>query len=119
MVSSFYIIHKEFKAGSALKCWDTAYAAISPEEDYDDYVISNKAEGFYNHSSNAITKDGPIYCIWEVKEGISTEEFQKFIDGRSVPGFGIDSLMNICKSIDISLMNGQTPYPRVFYKQLS
>ena len=54
-----------------------------------------------------------------MKEGISAEEFQKFIDGPSVPGFGFDALMNIYKSIDTSLMNGQTPYPRVFYKQLS
>ena len=49
-------------------------------------------------------------------EVISTEEFQKFIDGLSLPWFGIDALMNICKAIDISLMNGQTPYPRVFHK---
>ena len=83
MVTSFYIIHKEFKAGSALKCWDTAYAAIAPGGGYDDSVIANKAKGFYNHSSNAITKDGPIYCIWEVKEAISTKEFQKLIDGPS------------------------------------
>ena len=87
---------------------------MAPGGGYDDSVIANKAKGFYNHSANAITKEGPIYCIWEVKEGISTEEFQKFIDGPSGPGFGIDALMNICKSIDISLMNGQTPYRESF-----
>ena len=42
-----------------------------------------------------------------MKEGISAEEFQKFIDGPSVPGFGFDALMNIYKSIDISLMEGK------------
>ena len=51
---------------------------------------------------------------WEVKEGISAEEFQEFIDGPSGPGFGQDALMNICKPIDTALMNGQTPYPPVF-----
>ena len=51
-----------------------------------------------------------------MKEGISTEEFQKFIDGSSGPGFFIDALMNICKSIDISLMDGHTPSQRVFHE---
>ena len=55
-----------------------------------------------------------IYCIWDSTEEISTEEFQKFINGGPGQGFGIDALMNICESIDISLMDRQTPYPRVF-----
>ena len=76
MVSDFYIIHKEFNAGSTLKCWDPAYAAISPWGGYIGYVISNKAKGFYNHSSNAITKDGPIYCIWEVKKEYLMKNFK-------------------------------------------
>ena len=80
----------------------------------DDAVAANKEKGFYNHSANAVTKTGPMYCFWEVKEGISAEEFQEFIDGPSGPGFGQDALMNICKPIDSSLMNGQTPYPPVF-----
>ena len=66
------------------------------------------------YSANAVTANGPIYCIWETKEGISIEEFQEFIDGPTGPGFGLSALMNICKPIDTSLMNGQTPYPRVF-----
>ena len=40
--------------------------------------------------------------MWKVKEGISTEEFEKFIDSPSVPGFVIGALMNICNAIDIS-----------------
>ena len=52
--------------------------------------------------------------FWEVKEGISAEEFQEFIDGPSGPGFGQGALMNICKPIDTALMKGQTPYPPVF-----
>ena len=49
-----------------------------------------------------------------MKEDISAEDFQEFIDGSSGPGFGLDALMNIIKPIDISLMNGQTRYPPVF-----
>tara|TARA_B100000212_G_C27242630_1_gene476615 strand:+ start:390 stop:596 length:207 start_codon:yes stop_codon:yes gene_type:complete len=68
---------------------------MAPVGGYDDSDIVNKAKGFYTHSANSITKEGPIYCIWEVNEGISAEEFQKFIDGLFDPGFGIDALMNI------------------------
>ena len=53
-------------------------------------------------------------CFWELKERIPAEEFQEFIDGHSGPGFGQDALMNKCKPVDISLMNGQTHYPPVF-----
>ena len=87
---------------------------MAPGGGWDDAVTANKEKGFYNHSVNAVTKNGPVYCFWEVKEGISAEEFQKFIDGPSGPGFGLDALMNICKPIDTGLMNGQTPYPPVF-----
>ena len=114
MASTFYIVHHEFKAGKAEKWWETAYAAMSPGGGWDDAVAANKEKGFFNHSANAVTKTGPVYCFWEVKEGISAEDFQEFIDGPSGPGFGQDALMNICKPIDTSLMNGQTPYPPVF-----
>ena len=59
------------------------------------------------------------YCIWEVKEEISSEEFQKFINIPLGQVFAIDALMNMWKSSDISLIDGQTPHPTVFYKQLS
>ena len=75
-----------------------SYAAMASGGIYDDYLRAHKVKGFNNHSASAITKQGQIYCIWEVKEGISTEEFQKFIDGPTVQGFGIDTLMNTCKS---------------------
>ena len=77
--------------------------------------INNMEKVFYNHFANAIINEEPIYCIWEFKVGISTEEFQKFIDDPTGPGFCIDVLINICKLIDRYLLNGQTPYPRVFF----
>ena len=73
-----------------------------------------KRNRFFNHSVNVITSNGLIYCIWQTKEGITAEAFQEFIDGPTEPGFGLKSLMNIYKPIDVSLMNGQTPYPRLF-----
>ena len=55
---------------------------------WDDAVAADKEKWFFNHSANALTKTVPVYCFWEVKEGISAEEFQEFIDGTSGPGFG-------------------------------
>ena len=80
----------------------------------DDALTENKEKGFYKHSANVVTKNGPLYFFWEMKDGISPEEFKQFIDGPYGRGFGQDALMNICKPIDKSLMNGQTPYPPVF-----
>ncbi len=71
MSSTFYIVHHEFKVGKSEKWWETAYAAMSPGGGWDDAVAANKEKGFYNHSANAVTKTGPMYCFWEVKEGIS------------------------------------------------
>ena len=61
----------------------------------------------------------PIFHTWKAKEEISTEQFQKFINGPPGQVFFINTLMNIFKLIDISIMDGQTPYPRAFHKQLS
>ena len=49
-----------------------------------------------------------------MKEGISAEEFQKFIDGL-LPRVGLDVLINIFNPKETSLMNEKTPYVRVFY----
>ena len=114
MSSTFYIVQHEFKVGKAEEWWEKFYAAMASGGGWDDVVAENKGKGFYNHSANAVSKAGPLYCFWEVKEGLSAEEFQEFIDGPSGPGFGQDALMNICKPIDTTLMNGKTPYPPVF-----
>ena len=76
--------------------------------------FSSIKKRFYNHSANADIKTGSVYCFWEVKEEFSSEEFKEFIDGPYVPNSGQDILMNICKPIDKSLINGQTIYPAAF-----
>ena len=93
---------------------ENSLCSNGPGGGWDEAVAVNKEKAFYNHSANAITVNVPIFCIWETKDGVSSEEFQEFIDGPTGPGFGLSVLMNICKTIDTSLMNGQTPYPRVF-----
>ncbi len=87
---------------------------MAPGGGWDESVAVNKEKGFYNHSANSVTSYGSVYCVWGTKENIRVEEFQEFIDDPTEHGFGIDALMNTCKPIDTSLMNGQTPYPRVF-----
>ena len=72
-----------------------------------------KKEDFYNHSANAINKTGPLYFFWEVKEGISAQEFQKFIDGL-LPGVGLEALINIFNPIDTSLINQKKHYVQLF-----
>ena len=64
MTSNFYIVHHEFRAGTSSKWWKTAYAAMSPGGGWDEAVAANKEKGFYNHSANALTSNGPLCCIW-------------------------------------------------------
>ena len=76
MSSTFYIVHHEFKVGRAEKWWETAYAAMSPGGGWDDAVAVNKEKGFYNHSANAVTKTGTVYCCWEVKRLLLLKSFR-------------------------------------------
>ena len=119
MASSFYIVHHEFRAGTSSKWCETAYTAIAPGGGWDEAVAANKEKGFFNHSAKAVTTKGPLYCIWETKEGISIEEFQEFIDGPSGPGFGLIALMNICKPIDHIINERTNSIPKSFLLNLS
>ena len=64
-------------------------------------------------SARLIAPEGPAYCIWEVREGISAEQFQEFIDGPNGVNFGLGAWMNICREINLELA-GTPPYPRNF-----
>ena len=77
MAPTFYIFHYEFRAGTFSKWWKTGYAAMASGWGWDDAAAANKGKGFFNHSANAVISNGPIYCLWETKEGISIDEFQE------------------------------------------
>ena len=62
----------------------------------------------------AMGTDGPMYCVWEVKEGISASEFQDFIDGPDGVNFGLVALNNNVMQLNLELTGGQTPYDRKF-----
>ena len=76
---------------------------MSPGGGWDDAVAENLKAGFYNHSFNPISEEGPAFCIWEVREGITAEQFQEFIDSPKGPDFGLGAMMNICKEINVEL----------------
>ena len=113
MASKFFHVHHEFRAGKAQQWWETAQAAMAPGSGWDEAVAKNLEAGFYNHAFCPIGQEGPAFCIWEVREGITAEEFQEFIDGPNGVNFGLAAWMNICKEINVELA-GNPPYPRKF-----
>lgn len=113
MASKFFHVHHEFRAGKAQQWWETAQAAMAPGGGWDEAVAKNLEAGFYNHSFCPVGPEGPAFCIWEVREGITAEEFQEFIDGPNGVNFGLGAWMNICREINLE-MAGNPPYPRKF-----
>ena len=71
-------------------------------------------KGFYNHLFMPVTQEGPMYCVWEVKDGISESDFQEFIDGPEGVNMRMKSINNNLLKIDLELTGGQTPYERKF-----
>ena len=53
------------------------------------------------------------FASGKVREGITAEEFQDFIDGPNGVNFGLGAWMNICREINVELA-GTPPYPRKF-----
>ncbi|MEC8442307.1 MAG: hypothetical protein VXZ59_08310 [Cyanobacteriota bacterium] len=113
MASKFFHVHHEFRAGAAQQWWETAQKALAPGGSWENSVKVNLEAGYFNHSFNPVDVEGPCFCIWEVREGISTEQFQAFLDGPDGPDFGLGAMMNICREINLELA-GNTPYPRKF-----
>ena len=103
MASKFFHVHHEFRAGKAQQWWETAQAAMAPGGGWDEAVAKNLEAGFYNHSFCPVGPEGPAFCIWEVREGITAEEFQEFIDGPNGVNFGLGAWMNICREINVEM----------------
>ena len=86
---------------------------MSPGGGWDEAVANNLEAGFFNHAFCPIEPEGPAYCIWGVREGITDVEFQEFIDGPNGVNFGLAAWMNICKEINNELA-GPPPSPESF-----
>ena len=89
------------------------FAQNNPGGGWDEAVAQNLEAGFYNHAFCPVGPEGPAFCIWEVREGITAEQFQEFIDGPNGVNFGLGAWMNICREINVE-MAGNPPYPRKF-----
>ena len=94
MAPKFFHVQHEFRIGKSETWWETAQLAMAPGGGWHEAVAKNLEAGFFNHSFCPIGPEGPAFCIWEVREGISAEEFQEFIDGPMGVNFGLDAWMN-------------------------
>ena len=110
MASSFYIVNHHLKPGMAAEWWGKLGAHMGDEVAFAENVKSNMNKGFFNHSFMPMSQEGPIYCVWEAKEGISDSDFQDFIDGPDGVNFGLIALNNNVMKLDLALTGGQTPY---------
>ena len=112
MASQFFVVHHHFKPDMAGSWWEKIGAILGDEAAAEENVKSTMEKGFFNHSFMPMASKGPIYCIWEAKEGISASEFQDFIDGPDGVNFGLTALNNNVMQINLELTGGQTPYER-------
>ena len=69
MASEFYIVHHHFKPDMAGPWWEKTGALMSDQTAFEQNVKSTMEKGFFNHSFMPMTQEGPIFCIWEVKDG--------------------------------------------------
>ncbi|MDA8860313.1 hypothetical protein N9I33_02610 [Paracoccaceae bacterium] len=114
MASDFYIVHHHFKPDMAGPWWEKTGALMSDQAAFEQNVKSTMDKGFFNHSFMPMTQEGPIYCVWEVKDGISASAFQDFIDGPDGVNWGLIALNNNAMKVNLELTGGQAPYERKF-----
>ena len=114
MASSFYIFYHHFKPEMASQWWSKTGTLMNDEAAFAKNIGITMMKGFFNHSFMPMALEGPIYCVWEVKEGISCSEFQDFIDGPDGVNWGLVALNNNIMKLDLTLTGGQTPYDRKF-----
>ena len=115
MASNFFLVHHTFKPGMAEKWW-------SNMNNYDEakqktHLENQNKAGVYCHTFMPTAKEGPMFCIWEAKEGVSDSDLQNFVDGTDAIGvhMGLDQpLNNHCQKINHDLIGGDGPYPRRF-----
>jgi len=102
--STFYHVTHTFKPGQAESWWK-----FLGEDGLDEgftAVCSNL--GFYNHAFMPVSSDGPIYCTWEAKCGITDKIFTDFIEGPYGPTNGcMDTKV---EKINMELTGAEAPY---------
>ena len=112
MASQFFHVHHYIKPGMASQWWEKVGGLMSDQSAMGKYVQDCMDLGFFNHSFMPVAQEGPMFCIWEAKEGVTEAEFQEFIDGPLGPDFGTGAINNSISKIDLELTGGQAPYER-------
>ena len=112
MGSQFFLVHHYVKPGMAGQWWQKTGELMSDQSAMGKYVQDCMDLGFYNHSFMPVAQEGPMFCLWEAKEGISEADFQDFIDGPMGPNWGMSALNNNISKINLELTGGQAPYER-------
>ena len=79
MASEFYLVHHIFKPDMAKTWWEHPDGDLN-EEEREKRTKRWFDAGFVNHCFMPMSKDGPMYCVWEVKDGVSATNFQDFLD---------------------------------------
>ena len=112
MASQFYLVHHHFKPGMAALWWGEMgkLDEVANEKMAENWL----GKGFYNHSFMPVTQEGPMYCVWEAKDGNSEADFQDFIDGPDGANMGMKSLNNNIMKVNLELTGGVPPYERKF-----
>ena len=77
MASEFYLVHHIIKPDMAKTWWGHSDADLN-EEEREKRTKRWFDAGFVNHCFMPMSKDGPMYCVWEVKDGVSATNFQDF-----------------------------------------
>ena len=78
MAYLFCIVHHHFKSWMAGSWWGVM--AKADEAAQAAMVEKWLNIGCFNNCLMPLSQEGPMYCVWEVKDGISESKFQYFID---------------------------------------
>ena len=114
MASEFYVVHHHFKPNMAGPWWEKVGALLGDGVAFEENVKLQMDSGFFNHSFMPTSQTGPIYCVWEAKDGKTEADLQEFIDGPDGVNFGLSAMNNNIMKLDLELTGGQTPYERKF-----
>ena len=91
---AFFWVFHEFKEGLSKQWWEIMAPTLSDKAKFAEMVANHNALGFNNHTFIPASPEGPVVCVWETKEDMSPEDFQKFIDGPDGPSAGIGAFTN-------------------------
>lgn len=113
MPSTYFMITHHFRLGKQDEWWGKIQQAMSSPETMEALTKAQHENGFHNHSFMPSSVNGPMFCIWEAKEGKTAADMQAFIDSDAGPSMG--AMNNTCVEINTKAA-GSAPYESFFDK---